>query len=310
MNLRSLFGKKPNLPYWAQGVKQQDYDNLLNAIRTYFKDHGTEVEVNEFEGTATPSSGPLAEQTLGLHNLIRIIPGMKSEDVQKFVNGHFGKFLDMGIEQERIENGSYDDVKKHLRIRIFYTEPHNPEDPLYTFPGIQLCETLKACPMFDLEHSAVTLSKEKFESWNVPIEEVHQLALDQTFAEIERTEPLQKLDFSDGKPVVLMSEECIYFASIALDFERFVPVEPRCGYLVCIPSRQSLLIHPLSSPDSTKSVQKILEAACQMFEDSVGKVGVDGYWVKGNQFLRLEFGQEGGETPNLAALAKCLAKGD
>lgn len=307
MNLRSLFGKKPNLPYWAQGVTQQDYGNLLNAIRTYFKDHGTEVEVNESEGFAIPKSGPLERQQLGLHNLIRIIPGMKSEDVQRYINDHFGKFLDMGIEQQRIENGTYDEVKKHLRVRIFYTEPNNPEDPLYKFPGIQLCETLKACPMFDLEHSAVTLSKEKFESWNVPIEEVHQLALDQTFADVDRSGTFEKIDFSNGRPAFLVSDENIYFASIALDLKRAVTEEPRCGYLIFIPSRQSLLIQPLTDRDSVKHLVKLCEAANQMFLDQVGKVGVDAYWLKDNVFKRLELGDPGTDHPNIAAMSKCIA---
>lgn len=69
MNLRSVFGKGPNIPSWAEGYHPQELETFLGDVEKFFRTVGGSFEVKRAEGRVhwdAPNGGKVQ---VGLHNV-------------------------------------------------------------------------------------------------------------------------------------------------------------------------------------------------------------------------------------------------
>jgi hypothetical protein len=301
---RNLFAKKDDLPYWAKGVKQQQYNDMWVAVRAFFEAHSTEIIENEQEGYIEPTSGYLAQHTLGLHNLVRHVKGMNAEQIAKCVNEHFGRFIDLATEQERVAHSSFDEVKHLFRVQLYFYDETQPDNFVADTAGKMLCSNLKACLTLELSHCAVTVSEVELQKWGVSIEELLELGLNHIFQGIS---DLPRFDPLNGKPIFVSNPDDLFISSICLDVERFASPEPEFGYLLFIPGRHQFLLFPMIDSFWMNQYDKLCAGSLKMFNESTGKVSSEAFWLKNGVFKPLGPSESKDGIAHLAELQKLLS---
>lgn len=282
MNLFGWMKKDRNVPEWAKGLSDRQFESFQAAVLAYFQERGDEVEAFWEDGYLKPKTGPLAGHELGLHNLVRVAGKGSPEDIRREAAQFWGSMAETELEHARATS-SWEEAQKHIMIRPMSMDAGIPMDHV---AGFMVAPGLKAALVLDLSRTVSTLGDEALAGMGVDLETALEAAKARTLA-------LLKSDFKDhpfdpeGGIVSIVSETNYFVASWMLLGDDLFARPPKYGAAVAVPSRHMVLICPLESPLTSDILKQLQGFAHEAASEMPGPISEDIYWLWENTYQNL-----------------------
>lgn len=286
MGLFGWFKKKDQVPYWAHGLDNKQFQALWGSAIVWFSDHGVEVIADEKEGTIEAQSGFLQGSHFSLLNLARLAAKMKPDEVEATVKGFLQSQWESSEEVALIKSHSYERASPQSRIRLFAVDP---EMEPHSMAGRDVAPNLKAVICLDLSQSTVSVTMDDLESWGVSLDDAFNQAMELTL-----------LDFKDyfeddlplraGPKYVFQIEESFFVSSAIMCLPDLFDRVPRFGILVGVPTRSVLLCTGLDEEAENFEVDELKRLTAKIFYSAPGPVTHEVYWLYHGEVLALSDG--------------------
>jgi hypothetical protein len=282
VNLFGWLKKDKNVPRWAKGLSDRQFEAFKAASLAYFVDRGDEVEAYWEEGYLKPKSGPLTGHELGLHNLVRIAGKAKPEVIHREAAQFWGHMAETELEHAKATS-SWEEAQKCIKIRPMSTDSGIPMEFV---SGYMIAPGLKAALVLDLSRTVSTLNDDALAAMGVSFDQAVEEAKKRTLAHLREGFKEMPID-PEGGMVSIVSEADSFVASWMLLGEDLFARPPRYGAVVAVPSRHMILICPLDSPLTPDQAMHFSNFARQAASEMPGVISEDCYWLWENHYHSL-----------------------
>jgi hypothetical protein len=274
-------------------LTQQEYEQVLGLALDYFAERNFPV-VEVTDGVIVVDYEDLKDMRFGLDNLVRTIAGEEPAEWPGLIRQHFERFqnhtlaynylfADLGYARQFLRvliKGEHFGAKgiKLVRRRDF------PET--YTFLVIDFANQFRF------------VNEEDAAQWEVPTEELFQMALANVAAE--------KVEIGQGKiadqyPLFTFFSSD-FAASYLVDFEKNVDFcLGEFGALVAIPAKGSAFVHPIEDLTAMTVLEILAPLVVKFCEEEPGGINMNFYWYWQGRFELFPRSEVNGRSFNISA---------
>lgn len=286
MGLFGWFKKKDQVPYWAHGLDNKQFQALWGSAIVWFSDHGVEVIADEKEGTIEAQSGFLQGSHFSLLNLARLAAKMKPDEVEATVKGFLQSQWESSEEVALIKSHSYERISPQSRIRLFAIDP---EMETFAMAGKKLNQELMAVICLDLSRSVVSVTLDELAAWEVSLEDSFDQALTLTLDDF-KANVASDLPLVSGKKYAFEVQENYFISSVILSLPELFDHPQKYGILAGVPTRSTLLCSGLDEQISNDEVEQLRRLTGALFQERAGPVSPSLYWLYEGEVLALTDG--------------------
>ena len=295
MNLRSIFGKSPEVPYWAEGFQPAELDQFLAEVTTFFQSKPYAFEVNAAEGIVTWSIPEQGNCITGLHNVcidyLHWSPAEREPELHDWLTMATAAFLGPGAAQL-----SKEEKLTGLRIKVMPPlKGYSPEPGNFR----ELESNLLAVLAMD-EDGSVYMSNFAQDPDIGSIDDMFDRALENTLRALTTVQGTLPISYQNGAITIFQDPMNVYINTVALGFDLLTPTPLPYGIIAAMPDRHITITVAIGPGLSFDALQNLQRQTQEDFEESAYQTSPDVYWVQNRIFKRLEFGEE--SSPNLQEL--------
>lgn len=251
------------IPSYDNGTLEIDGANSINTISPFFKN-----------------------EIIGLDNLIQNIIYLEMDLWYQYIEDYFERIADSKrtIYENTDNFMNYRVAKEFLKIKIY------PESYISTISNVIYEESLIGCNsvlVFDMGDYIINVRSEIFESWNVGIEEVIDLALQQTLDSIE----IEQRDYYTESGVVISAiySSSLFLATYLYNFNIDYEFEGQFGTLFSIPNREVMLIYKINDYNNLRNAgNEFSQITKSLYETGTGSLSPFMYWFFEGEILPAE----------------------
>ena len=303
MNLRSIFGKSPQVPYWAEGFQPAELDQFLAEVTAFFHSKPYAFEVNAAEGIVTWSIPEQGNCITGLHNVcidyLHWSPAEREPELHDWLTMATAAFIGPSVSHL-----SKEEKLASLRIKVM-----PPLNGYSHEPGNfrELESNLLAVLAMD-EDGSVYMSNLAQDPDIGPIDDVFDLALENTLRAMTTEQGTRPISYQKGAFTIFQDPMNVYINTVALGFDLLTPTPLPYGMIAAMPDRHLTITVAIGPGLSFDALQNLQRQTQEDFEESAYQTSPDVYWVQNRIFKRLEFGEE--SSPNLQELVALVTSSE
>jgi hypothetical protein len=263
-----LFRRRRAAPDWASFLEPAEFAGLVRQVRGELDRRRVRYALDEATGTVTVADGG----SYGLDNLFRLANASDERDWPELVANHVRILFDTPRPDVNALLADHEAARARLRVRVLPTA--TAEDAHLRLP---VAPGLDAVVALDLEDSVVIPPRERFADWEMDLDEVFRLALEQT-----RHEPLPPADaipLGDGTTLLRIESPSFFTATAVLFLADHVEVG-EAGALVAVPSRHTLLVHVIEDAHAaTEALHRLASIVPGLEAELPGGLSDTIYWA-------------------------------
>ncbi|MDP4091403.1 MAG: hypothetical protein Q8930_19330, partial [Bacillota bacterium] len=224
---------------------------------------------------------------LGLSNLASMCHASPSHQWEAIISGHFESILEGNRFEQSLKNiiTDFSAISKYLAVRI-WPKSHAqslPEDKLIYREDIE--DTITTL-VLDLPTSVRSLSMEEAGGWNISLDELFRLGMENVFNNYEVEVSEEDLN---GCKCCLVTGEHMFTATFALSPDWFRKYIGKYGAIVGIPHRHALIVCPINGIEAVGGINVLIQAAYGMNRKGPGPVSPNIYWYSGGIYRKLPY---------------------
>ena len=295
----NLFGQ--DIDYTIPGIfendiKRKDYKIIVDESVRVVAGRYEVIAVKE--GTIILGEG----QEMGAFNLDNLVlkcmntPG--KENWPKVIQSHYNGIFESLDARKDIYWDDFENVKPRLAVRLYEEDFVIRNGGSDYFVIKKELEGTRSILMLDLPSAFTPVSKDVFESWELPVDEVFTIArnnIDPNSVEMVSEE----VDAGGINIVVSFLEGENYASSIALDLHRNFPgLVGDWGSVVAIPNKGLVAICKVSEEkplDFVKFIQEFKQSIEKAYNEHPRPISRDFFWYYKGKFTKINVIQEGGD---------------
>lgn len=255
-------------------VSQKDYENIVDLCVDYFKPLPKDFKIKA--GTITYSTDT-TEIRHSLENLVRLIAGKTKAGTTKEI---IKDFFDSQYHPQKVDVNNYKVAKERLCIRFYHESIIGDVTQWKNFIYKDDLKELKTVVVLDLPEAFEMVSKDLAKTWKVTEKEIFDVALKNT-----ESKEVEVIENKFGNIVIyaFLSDE--YSASQLPFFHNLVPKSVgKYGSLITIPTKGTVIIHPINKNDLTETFKVFKEKAMPIYNEDPGKITKKYYWFYNGKF--------------------------
>ena len=274
------------VPAWACFFSAAEYREFIHRVALYFKNR--EIAYHPGEGAVCRTShGGHGLEKMGLLNLAQHCRLRPPAEWNKLITSHFD-----GIRKAAgFESGfsakahDFDFVKHAIAVRVYPREYVAAiEDGLVI--GQLVTDDIYAMLVFDFPDCIVNIRPEQTIQWGLTNEELFELGLEN----IRKKYPLDiSKQLLDGVSFHLVIHDHFYSPNVLLMLEKILAEPPVHGFLVGVPNRHAVLLHPITGSKVLPAIHRMIPAVAGMYRDGPGSISEKLYWFSGGEFIPLPY---------------------
>ncbi|MBI2933343.1 MAG: hypothetical protein HYY16_16990 [Planctomycetes bacterium] len=270
--LARFFGSRDDVPDWAKFFPSESYLAFVTALAEDM--HRRKARFELADGIVAVRRRGRARQEFGLQNLAQFCHQMPREEWASIIARHFDTLFHIDAQAARLDRlaENFERVRSCLKIRLYPSDMRGLDFVVRreSAPG------LTAVLVYDLPNSVATVHPDSVKKWHRPIEELFRLGLENVRAEGALRRDVTEID--KGAAVISLVGETFFAASHALLLEDYLKPPPRCGALVGVPNRHTVLYHLIEDFRVLPAIKALLVATFSMFQEGPGSVSPNLYW--------------------------------
>jgi hypothetical protein len=263
----------------------------MNLVQAYFEQRGIDAEITR--DWVIVKSGNNEARKLGYINLAQTCRDLDAVEMRQVIIDHFDR-------QARIAGGEDDFMKQledwpfareRLRIRV-WEDGGLPGGLKYLLrkdiPGLTTVLSVD-CP-----ESVTTAPVEAVAKWGIREEELFQIALANSIAELRIEHLLLDETRPDG-PVAYSDDQSLCLTSLVLDRTRLQPMCGAHGAFVSLPTRHVVLAAPFHTLANLNDVGALLSLGTSLYKAGPGSLSTKIWWVKNGVWVMIDAGTRAGK---------------
>lgn len=257
--------------HWAPFLTLAQQQRLEQLVVARFAARGIAVVLE-------PGAVRAGDHTYGLDNLARSCRPLPPDEWSLRVDEHFAALDAAADEEHEWERRKQDFgwVAPQLRLRLY--PPDFMPDRAMTVHRVDLEHTCSVL-VIDLPRAVATVSPDLLPSWGRSVDEVLQLALEQTLRECAIEWEL--VDLGGGAaPLHLAAADHFFVATHALRLSPRPELLGRHGTMVAVPDRHTLLALPLQDAAALVTLNRMIGLAFDRCAKGVGSLSPQLYWLR------------------------------
>jgi len=261
-------------PEWASFMSGREYREFMTTLERVVGSLGWRATIGE--GSISVDRGEAGPAEYGLTNLAQLCRTLDRADSQRAIEAHFA-----GLHAAEGAQDAVDELETALpllKVRV-YRSSDLPPEALEGMATMFLTPDLVGVLVADLPTTVQTLGRETVAGWGRPIEELLDLATDQTVAEAAGLQR-DSVDLGDGVTATFLSGDSFFVASQVLRFDELAGSPPN-GALVVLPARHLLIWYPIRTTATVRAVQRLLAVANRLYQEGPGPVSPELFWWHG-----------------------------
>ncbi len=269
-----------------------ELDSFYEHVKEYFLRSGyTEILFRDSFVLLNNSN----ENQYGLLNLAQSCVLSPLEDWNEIIRNHFDKVLNIPIEANEYlhKKTDFDKVKHDLRLQLYpesYISQFNEKKSLVyrtEIPG-----TISLI-VVDLPSVVQSLVREDAEVWNVPEEEIFDIAFANTMGSVEVD---LTMGVASGVKFKFLEGNDILTAVQVLDPHTMKDLVGTHGALISIPSRHLVISYPIEDIEIVEAIPIFGSLTSKMYAAGPGSLSPLLYWYHDAIFTALSFSIVGDEV--------------
>lgn len=303
MNLRSIFGKSPQVPYWAEGFQPAELDQFLAEVTAFFRSKPYAFEVDAAEGIVIWSVPERGTCRTGLHNVCIDYLHWSADEREQELHGWLKRatapFLGRAASQL-----SKEEKLASLRIKVMPPLKGYSHEP----GNFRELESNLLAVLARDEDGSVYMSNLAQDPDIGPIDDVFDLALENTLRAMTTEQGNLPISYQKGAFTIFQDPMNVYINTVALGFDLLTPTPLPYGIIAAMPDRHITITVAIGPGLSFDALQTLQRQTQEDFEESAYQTSPDVYWVQNRIFKRLEFGEE--SSPNLQELVALVTSSE
>ncbi|MBS1684843.1 MAG: hypothetical protein JSS76_08820 [Bacteroidetes bacterium] len=296
MGLFNLFKKKRGIPLpdaYASLISAADYADVIGIALRYHKEKQITVISSDDGDIHVSIDGQ--RQHRYLDNLVRWIIQSPKGDWKKIIYAHFDKFKDNSSAIKFFQK-DFEHASPLLRVLIKNDQIKWPEESSTflsrcDFPGT------RTFIVIEFENQFCYISTKDIQEWEMPIDEIFDIAIGNTPAEeitsVTEGTLLDKFPF-----FLFLSGD--FSASLMLDLPNRAPFAVGSyGTIIAIPTKGTAFAHPIESKNVLDVVVELLPTVEKFYYEDPGQITNNFYWSYNGTVLVLPMVRTGETTATI-----------
>ncbi len=273
------------VPDWAQFFTKSEYKTFITEIDRYFKKSKIDYAIND--DLIIVDENVFGSTNLGLTSLSQICKQNKQRNYKKIIRNHFdAMILSYNFEQkfDKIAH-NFEKVRKFIGVRL-YNIAYFPESSINLIIHKKFAGDIVAVLIFDLPYSIINVLKEHISSWNIPVDELFELGIQN----IKKKYSIKvKSDKLEKFPIKFVYSDNFFTSNIVFDMENRPKLIGTYGSIVGIPNRDSVIFYPIENKQISSAVYPLIFTINGMFKDGPGSISNNLFWYYDNKFMHIPY---------------------
>ncbi len=260
-------------------VTQKEYENIVDLCVEYFNPLPKDFKIKQ--GTISFSNSDSTEIRHSLENLVRLIAGKTKTGTTKEI---IKDFFDSYYHPTNIDVNDFKVAKEKLCIRIYHENYLGEISQWNNFIYRDDLKELKTAVVLDLPETFQIVSKDLAKTWKLTEKEIFDIAIKNT-----ESKEVEVIENKFGNIVIYAFFSDEYSASQLAFFNTIVPkAVGKFGSLITIPTKGTVIIHPINKNDLTETFKEFEEKAMPIYNEDPGKITNKYYWFYKGKFQLVE----------------------
>jgi len=257
------------VPDWAAGLDGPTYTTFTKAVLKDLTGRGFTARIDD--GYAIVDRGTEEPYRFGLSNLVQLCHQIDKRDWPGAIAEHFSNLLTtMGRDLDALA-ADYTQVAPILRVRLMPDASAGLELPgAVTRP---VATGVQAVLVYDFPDSTANVRADHVDSWPVDVDGAFAQGLE------NQLEPLGTPTRRDNEEIELSLYlgDGFYVATWALRLREVLP-PGTTDAIVAVPTRHSLIVHPIVDKRAIQSLGAIYRVAVTVERAGPGSISDQPYW--------------------------------
>lgn len=265
---------KKEKPSWSPFDTAELHNYFESEVSKYFQAKGIDHEI--VNGIVKIPKADFGLGELGLHNIAQYCQNNGKDAFRKNIAGHFDSLIrghEFGKKFDEIRS-DYVQVKPYVRVRM-YNVDYVQHIGLDKTVGKVIAEQLYAMLVYDLPDTVESVKPSMLDEWNVPMEEVWENALENTFSEYP---PIILERELQGIPFKTVEADHFFSPNIVLNMDQHPALVGSYGSLVSIPTRHIVLIYPINDINVLQALNTQILVTKGLSEKGPGSISSAIFW--------------------------------
>jgi hypothetical protein len=257
------------VPDWADVFDGPTYNSFIDAVTKDLTRRGFKVRIDD--GYAVVDHGTEEPYKFGLTNLVQVCHQIDRRDWPATIAEHFsGLLTDIGRDLDALA-ADYAQVAPILRVRLMPDASAGLDLPgSVTRP---VAQGVQAVLVYDFPDSTANVHADHPALWPVGVDGAFEQAM------ANQVEPLGTPTRRDNAEIELSLYlgDNFYVATWALRLDEVLPPGTTDAF-VAVPTRHSLVVHPIVDKRAIQSLSAIYKVALTVARQGPGTISDQPYW--------------------------------
>lgn len=277
-----IWSARRDVPSWAWFFGHEDYDAFVQAVSDDLSRRSDQVWIGD--GVAAIELDA-RQHRFGLLNLAQLCNLSHRDGWPDLIRRHFDGIIRTagGTDLEALSS-SFEAARHRLKVRIYASDLF--EGRLEGAPVWRpVADGLVAALVYDLPDAVVTVSRHTLARWPVTVDEAFDIAM----SNVLREDPMdaEPVGSSAEGEVFVLEGPSFFVSSHLLVLEQHLDPAPRCGALVCIPDRHTLLFSPIHDMSVLDAMNTMVSIGERRFAHGPGSIRPTVYWWRDGELVPL-----------------------
>lgn len=289
-----LVGRSSSPPEWAAFFEPDEYAVFEGKLREALAARSLPNGAGDVRSGAIPFKIGKEDGSLGFGPIARKCRGLKLEQWAALIAEHLDRALEPNEALVARLAADFQAAREYLKVQLVpdgFVRPDWEENLNFrTFgPGV------KAALVYDLPTSVHSVPAADVRRWARASSELFEIAADNVRAEPEKP-TIEHVDIADaGVAFEQLLGDSFFVCSHALWLDQYHQASSERGVLVAIPSRHTVLFHPIRDASAWRAMSTLPFMAADLHSKLPGPVSSSIFWVEGGRVTEIPVRRVGAE---------------
>ena len=289
-----LFGRSTSTPEWAAFLGPDEYAAFASHLRQALAARSLPSSVADLRSGAVALKFGKESGSLGFSPIARKCRGLEQEKWAGLIAEHLDRALEPNDELIARLGADFEAARAYLKVQLVpdgFMRPDWEEGLNFKTFGTGV----KAALVYDLPTLVHSVPAADVRRWARAGSELFDVAAENVWTEAEKP-AIERVDIAEARVAFeQLVGDSFFICSHALWLDRYPQASSDRGALVAVPSRHTVLFHPIRDASAWRAMSSLPFMAADLHSKLPGPVSSNIFWVKGGKVTDIPVRRAGGE---------------